>query len=941
MDGVDVTDSMPNIDSIREALAPKSSGTCEHPLHDVHVELFTTAVADCEFFSRLHPVLEALACEEAVKYSPKGWAYDLCAATKGVTAPPADLFVPRWHWCLACMLRPKLLHRFKEWRDVWAAYGYVNDDYAWLPIWCGMVPPRGQCPRNRGQASHERLVSFYDRCVVVGSENDELGVHAASKKVDAKAWIANGGSVACGLAIRYGVQLPLNGEKRPYKKHPYGNYKELHTDPTMKEAFQRGHKKMVDWGMVTGELSAPPFDIIPQFIVRQRKDDGSMKERGIQDATASGLNDIIMETACVLCGVDDIYKSFRSGDYVSGRDLSNAFWHWNYNCRFALLFGASTPDGRSTVLLRCLLMGVKNSPGVQQWFMEDLCSAMVKLNCRRPIPYIDDATSSQQPLPRALEEMALFDKLIGDVGLTNATEKKQGPSKDGVVSLGKVTDTRGEGRGYIGEARLQRYIDDPGCTVQGLLDVIDSGAAYIPLGARAVVASRIMYIAPQIWSGIAHVRPLYEGWVQFSSCKDIEATAYSEDDGSVTPSEGWTSQAPRWIADTLRVVGITEHNREDYAVDHPILRFWWDKAKVKEADCWNPRFPVPVTKRFHECLLWWKMNVRTRNGVPLGLGRPPGMRGRLTPDLIDVDHEFIDQHSRTRAGFHVITTDAATHGDTDDRPRAGFWYGTSERHEVLFPRGKYGIFGLEGAGMLAGLRTLGPKVPTNEVVIRNDNQAGVQAMNKGMSRDDDFQDIITDTYEESWLQRRAITFVWLCTNCNWLADGISRGTIKVTSCDFMFSADEFALMTKRIGHSPDIDGFANEEGDNSLCKRWLCPARSFFTADLRGLHVWINADFLLIVEAIEFWLKAKHAAPACTRATVLVPVYSKSRPWARLLEKHFTRIHEYPLGSYLFYSRPASRTATESDGLRMVGRGMGERRCIGPTRWPVQIWHCA
>jgi hypothetical protein len=954
MEGNDVTDTLPQTAAFYRAL-PKDDGTCHCDEHQANVTRFEQAIAECDFVRRIVPELQKLARPNAVQYGPRGWAHEILtnllpkgAATtlKGFNREGAK-FLPqysrRWRWCVACLLRPSLKRKHNGWRDVWVVSGYVNDDFPWLPMWSAMVPPHGLPPsetKRRTADDVAAMCAFFDATPGMGTRDNDDGVFISAKKVDDAQWLREGGAASRALLIKYGVNLPIVKEKAPYFKAPYGNYKELHTDPEMRAAFARGWAKMVEWGMIDA-TTGPLFDTIPMFYVLQQKDDGSVKERGIQDAAASGLNDILSAMVCILVGLDDIQSELQSGDYVWTRDLTNAFWHWAYNCRFALLFGSRSPEGKDS-LLRSLLMGISNSPAIQQFFVIDLCEILIRRGHRRMHPYLDDFNSGDTKL-RALLAGQDFDDTTRRVGLVNAEDKAGGPGQDGVVSLGRKTDTtafNGNGRSYVGDERLDRYIySKQGCTVRALLDLIDLGAAHLPMGAIAKLAGRITHIAPQIWSGKAHQRALYEPWVQFAGARQLE-----DDEDYPTPPPGWRAEAPAHIREVLGLLRFSSGKRQEFEADHPILNFWFDDKKRKTVDCYDPTFPCKVTRRLRDCLQWWHDHAKERNGVPLGLLRPEGARGRLRPELVVVDNAFIDEHSRTPNGFQVISTDAATHGDADQAaatlPRCGVWWGKSERYETIYDeetKEKYGIFGLEGGGVLEGFRRLAPLIAEPDVVFRGDNEGGVRAVNKGMCRNDDFQDLIELIYEESWIQQKSFCCIWCCTHCMWLSDGISRGTIKSASCDYMLLSSEYERIVCLLKKRPTIDGFANPSGDNSHCDTWCSLRDNYFAKDLRGHHCWLNPEFLLIMEALEWWLKAKAAAPECTSCTVIVPVYD-SRPWERLLMQHFKLVHTYPANERLFTTRAATVYATAAEGLDVQAR---PRVCIGPTRWPVQVWHCA
>lgn len=905
---------------------------CRCESHAENVHNFDKAQDEVGALARVLPLLASLRSPAAVRYGPRGVADDVLSAIDALPAgsDPRHAILERWHFCLPCILRFHRWDRFKTWRNVWFVRAHLNDDYEWLPVWASMVPPHGLgADQKRPTAQQQSIEAFFDRCVILGAGDDDNGLHVKGKKIDADDWLRLGGSVGVSLLLRYGVPLTLTGCVAPFFKEPFGNYKELHLDATMRDIYRRNHKIMEDWGMVNGELSFRPYHTIPQFFDIKEKADGSIKERGIQDAAATGLNAVIAAHPCVLPTLDHIHDDLWSGALLAMRDLTNAFWHSVYNVRFVMLLGCVDPEGAHAIL-RNLLMGLKNSPWIQQLLSVDLVRILERA-AGRPInvkPYIDDFTVADT-VKLAVDLCDRFDATTEQLKVANALKKATRPTAVGTESLGICTDTEGSGRAYPSDQRLTKYLEsDTDISVALLLKCISEGAAYIPLGALEVLAGRLGYMAPYIWSGKAHLRPLYEGSVQFSAAREAHISEQGE--WSDAPPAGWAAEPDEHIMSTLRTLATLEFGAVDAQLDHPLLGFWWSK-KHKHSISHDPRFPVAVTRRLVQCLEWWAAHGRERAGVPLNLERPEGMRGRFRGGRHPLDHAYIDQHSRTREGDDVISFDAATHGDTDPRPRAAFWFIDSERHVITFPDDEeYGILWLECVAAVKGYEFLGHLSSSSCLWLRGDNLPVVLSINSGLCRNEEVQLLIEHLYELSWQRKQQVAASWFCTKCNWLADGISRGTIAPASCDFMFWPHLFEALVRRElkGKRPEIDAFANADGENALCPRFFSRKNSYFKADVAGVDIWINADFLKIQAALEHWIAAKKRSPGNTTATVLVPKYRRRRPWVSLLERHFRLVKTYQKGLDLFGTLPAASVANEAR----------TRVALGPTRWPVQIW---
>jgi hypothetical protein len=700
-------------------------------------------------------------------------------------------------------------------------------------------------------------------------------------------------------------------------------------------------------------MSFQPYVVIPQFVVIQSKDDGTIKERGIQDGSAAGLNEAMAASPCWLPSIDDIFDALFTGGHTAMRDLTNAFWHWVYNSRFVLLLGGVSPSGLFFVF-RNLLMGLTNSPAVQQRFATDIARICMSLAREHDLavtsrawikPYIDDFTIHAEGSVSMCKSLCdKFDWVVKFLGVESSIKKATPPELKDVTSLGLNLSTEGMGRGTPGPSRLHKYIKSTtDISVALILACIRGGAAHLPAGAMAVLAGRLGFIRHVVRGGRFRMRALYSGSAEFAAARLRNVG----DDGNwrETPPEGYTDdvmEAGR-IARAMTVIAALEFDKDLRSLEHPLSQFWWQKQERGREDdepTYDPRFPVTVTAELVETLEWWERHATERAGIPLNLNRPDGFKGRFRGGRDPLDHDYIDRHSRTHLGDDVITGDAATHGDLDPRARSAFWFRASERHVIVFPEGEeYEIMWLEGVAMVKGFEILGPLTTSDRVWLRNDNLPIVMCIEGGTCKNKAIQKLLELLGEWEWTYGKQVAACWLCTKCNWLADGISRGTIKPSSCDFMFDPDMFeALINDELkGARPDIDGFSNESGDNSLCARFCSLQRSFYKTNFAGCHVWINADFLKIQSALMHWVGQKRLHHVGTRATVIVPKYRRRRPWLSILEKHFTLLKTYKKGARLFLTIPAVTHATDKELNKLPAR---KRTSVGPTRWPVQIWHC-
>ena len=91
-----------------------------------------------------------------------------------------------------------------------------------------------------------------------------------------------------------------------------------------------------------------------------------------------------------------------------------------------------------------------------------------------------------------------------------------------------------------------------------------------------------------------------------------------------------------------------------------------------------------------------------------------------------------------------------------------------------------------------------------------------------------------------------------------------------------------------------LDACANDNGDNSLCKEFCSPSKSFLLSDCTNHHVWMNPpfDYKVAGEMIKHYLKCKALAPTTTSMCLMLPEYSINN-MKRLL-KDFVVLKRYP-----------------------------------------------
>ena len=136
--------------------------------------------------------------------------------------------------------------------------------------------------------------------------------------------------------------------------------------------------------------------------------------------------------------------------------------------------------------------------------------------------------------------------------------------------------------------------------------------------------------------------------------------------------------------------------------------------------------------------------------------------------------------------------------------------------------------------------------------------------------------------------------------------------------DWMFARSRFHEQDAEYGPFT-MDAAAHPSGDNAQCKRFCSKKNTFLGTNCKGQTVWCNPPFNRIEQFVKHYQQQK-AADASTAGMFVLPQWESS-PWWRLV-RDWARVRTYPKGTELF-TAPAV--------------GQGERRSLGPTRWPVVV----
>ena len=127
-----------------------------------------------------------------------------------------------------------------------------------------------------------------------------------------------------------------------------------------------------------------------------------------------------------------------------------------------------------------------------------------------------------------------------------------------------------------------------------------------------------------------------------------------------------------------------------------------------------------------------------------------------------------------------------------------------------------------------------------------------------------------------------------------------------------------------------VDACCDEVGANSRSFRWWSKEDSCLSKQWRGLNVYCNPPFSLLVEILAHFLKEKRVAPNTTSALFVLPFWPTERFWLEIVVPAI----DCGLFEVVEFVTEGSDVFTSPNGVR------GLRKDCGPTRWPVVLVHC-
>ena len=298
-------------------------------------------------------------------------------------------------------------------------------------------------------------------------------------------------------------------------------------------------------------------------------------------------------------------------------------------------------------------------------------------------------------------------------------------------------------------------------------------------------------------------------------------------------------------------------------------------------------------------------------------------------------HQYMDEHSYTSNGVPVITGDASdTQGAAHHKGDMLIW---EYPQELCAPVQSSNYRELDT--VVRPLEAWGIKFAGGRVLARSDNSTAVAVVNRRGTTSSNLQELGHELVAVCKRHDIDLAAIHIPGVQNGLADRGSRFKRVLDHGDWMLSKRAFQHVVdevrERFGVQLTLDGGADPVGSNRQLPRYCSVVNSIFDHDLRGEHLYVNPDFDIIKEVLEWFLECYRDVGQGTSGTFVVPVWADRSYW-RLL-KGAKVLAYYPAGVPLFTS-PDWRELELGSGHYGFG-GVEPRVHRGDTKWPVLVAH--
>ena len=801
-----------------------------------------------------------------------------------------------------------------------------------IPVWSTQVPPSAQ-----DRSSFPIWAEQFDRATIAGVNDNKHGLLSSGVKLNAEMMKFFGFPDVAVDRAALGIPALLDRELRRFVLPSF------HTKSVLDQAEHVGlliQEEQAESGREELNLDYTPHLVTPMLFISKTKFNGTVKERLADDHSRTGLNGATIKIITIMPTPFSAIPLMRPNAVLGSTDGKQAFRHHALMARIADLWGSALPPTMAPFRRRFLDFGQLNGPALALDFVNSISLIEADLMGFDSITMIDDAFFAAMSFPelaRLINDHIWFCNLIGyENNLDKIEVGVQIPwygvlydcicdSKEDWLKArqaGAAPSTRRSGAIKVRPERLSHYL----AQCQLLLDTgINTGFVGMWADLEQLLG-RLNFAAPEIWGAKCYLFEAYEalygtGSIATQHDDDFdfskpELSIFVDDAGRPT-----TKRATRLRA-ALPVLGRR--------IGGPVPRTR------------DPALPIALTEGLRMVLRWWLDNARERSsiGLPLHLDQP--LSGPWRGQTIDTIHQVHQNLSITSEGIACLIGDAAR----DDTSAAGGYFFRHEYRRVDYTEPDRQALSINHMEMdtqlravLEFLQTAAFTTKEDRVILYCDNLGDVYILKSGSSSSPELRRLVRLVYAHSWQLRIEFWPIWIKSDDNPVADGISRVKVPTQTSDHRFRfLLELCLEFNLPPHT--LDGWANINGSNALCELFCSELNSFFDHDLASHNVWVNMDFSSIASALRHLtdciIRNKSSFP--TTATVLVPNRGpKDTSWRYLLQRPGARgrlLHSFPAYSKPLFDSAATHASSSAPFIQDHPRVLLD----SGTPFVVEVW---
>ena len=748
-------------------------------------------------------------------------ASDVPEYTSGLADPTATL-APLWNRISLTRLR-------MQGAKVWFATVRTLDGKHRLLVL--KVPPKHTVSEAARWDHAERQCTYRD---------DEHGCFKPGRRVDWARWHADAlPEDRAWLQLMHtggGAPLSLTGMPAPYFRGD--NYLSYDEHP---ERAAQDFEEMLQRGVLEGPLHYRPHVVNPMGAIYSAEKD---KFRTIHDATASGLNDMVLPDECRYDMLEDALPLQTEACWQAGWDLSNAFFHQHRTQHHCDLLGVYRAG--QFYRFRYSPFGVADCPVIQQRFSNILKKTANHQGKRRGAQgwpdvnttavFMDDGHDTIPAEVSYQDAAAQFARKLDyfkELGIEESKKKRILPTKTKSYTGFLVDSVKQSVTAEV--AKQDKYAKE-------LADLAASRTPDGEVNRRAL--SRVI-------GKYQHLTPVVQGGQQ------LLTAAYRSRD-----------QAPPHLS-----VPLDWGDSTNVVVSDKALR---DLEELRD-----------LLRHAHR--RYYLDGLPSENGFFTG----------HTETCID---ELLRTYT-AHADIPVFVTDASGIAGGGHRLHDRFTKAYPKELCAPCTSSNYREFDTGIEGMLRYQAQEGWE--GQRVLWLTDNTTAMSIVNREGTMAPNLEDLSRHLQAHLRSHQNNLKAGHLRGEWNDLADALSRYLWTRSSADWMLLEQAFLAAQQLAGSDFTLDGAADPVGSNAHLPRFCSEVDSFFARDLRGEHVYANPDFKLIPDYIRHFKSEQQRSPHDTSLTLVLPVWLTASWWRLLKGAHI--LSYYPEGSKLFTS-PEWRT---------------------------------